>query len=69
MEQKEKQVIAELIRWDGVMETIRIKREWIDDIVTAVQAQCTIVNNMLGVSIKGGNYCHVDIYEVDDDTD
>ncbi len=66
--QTKKKVIAELIRWDGTKEVREIERAWIDDIVTAVQAQYTIINNTLGISIKGGDYCHVDIYEVDDDT-
>ena len=37
--------IAELTKWNGEKETIKIKKEWIDDIVTAVKAQIFIVYN------------------------
>lgn len=66
--QKDKKIIAEFTRWDGEKETMEIERAWIDDIVTAVEAQYTIINNQLGITIKGGAYCHVDIYEVANDT-
>lgn len=66
--QKDKKIIAEFTRWDGEKETMEIERAWIDDIVTAVEAQYTIINNQLGIIIKGGTYCHVDIYEVANDT-
>ena len=66
--QKNKKIIAEFTRWDGEKETREIERAWIDDIVTAVEAQYTIVNNQLGITIKGGTYCHMDIYEVANDT-
>lgn len=65
---QDKKIIAELTRWDGTKETHEIQRAWIDDIVAAIQAQCTIINNQLGLHIKGGEYFHVDIYEVDNDT-
>ena len=65
---QDKKIIAEFTRWDGEKETREIERAWIDDIVTAVEAQYTIVNNQLGITIRGGTYCHVDIYEVANDT-
>lgn len=65
---KEKTIIAEFTRWDGEKEIREIERAWIDDIVAAVQAQYTIVNNELGITIRGGTYCHVEIYEVANDT-
>lgn len=62
---KQTKVFAELKKWDGEKEEIEIKREWIDDIVTAVQAQCMIANKQTGLCINGGQYYHVDIYEVE----
>lgn len=56
--------IAELTKWNGEKETIKIKKKWIDDIVTAVKAQIFIVNNKQKFSIVGSNYCHVDIYSI-----
>lgn len=66
---KVKKVVAELTKWDGTKETLEIQREWIDDIVAAIEAQFTIVNKPLGLYIKGSDYFHVDIYEVENDID
>ena len=54
--------IAELTKWNGEKEVIKIKKEWIDDIVTAVEAQIFIANNKQKFSIVGSDYYHVDIY-------
>ena len=56
--------IAELTKWNGEKETIKIKKEWIDDIVTAIKAQIFIADNKQKFSIVGSNYCHVDIYSL-----
>ena len=61
---EEMRYIAELTKWNGEKETIKIKKEWIDDIVTAVKAQIFIANNKQKFSIVGSNYCHVDIYSL-----
>lgn len=60
-----KKYIAELKRWNGEKEEVEIKKEWINDIVFAVESQCLFVNNKEGFEINGSNYCHVDIYEVE----
>ncbi len=54
--------IAELTKWNGEKETIKIKKEWIDDIVFAVQSQMYVNNKDTKLEIHGGNYSHVDIY-------
>lgn len=59
-----KKYIAELIRWDGEEEKVEIKKEWINDIVFAVEAQCFFANNKEKFVIEGSKYAHVDIYEV-----
>lgn len=56
--------IAELTKWNGEKETIKIKKEWIDDIVYAIKGQFYVANNKEKFSIVGSNYCHVDIYKV-----
>jgi len=56
-------VIAEFTKWNGEKEEHEIEREWIDDIVFAVEAQM-FVSIKDKFSIQGGNFSHVDIYEV-----
>lgn len=60
-----KNIIAELKRWDGKTIKKKIKKSWVDDIVFAVEGQLTIQNKDTNLSIKGSDYCHVDIYEVE----
>lgn len=67
--QKRTKIIAKLIKWNGTIIRQEIKREWIDDIISAIQGQFTIVNNLQGFMIKGSDYSHVDIYEVVNDID
>lgn len=66
---KKVKIVAELTTWSGEKETAEIQRDWIDDIVAAIQGQFTIINNQKGLCIRGGQYCHVDIYEVENDID
>lgn len=54
--------IAELTKWNGEKETIKIKKEWIDDILYAVKGQFYIANNKENFSIVGSDYCNVDIF-------
>lgn len=56
--------IAELTKWNGEKETIKIKKEWIDDIVYAIKGQFYVADIKEKFSIVGSNYCHVDIYKV-----
>ena len=60
-----KKFVAEFKKWNGKTELKKIKKSWIDDIVFAVEGQLTIYNNETDLSIKGSDYCHVDIYEVE----
>lgn len=60
-----KKIIAELKRWDGKTIKKKIKKSWVDDIVFAVEGQLTIQNKDTELNIKGSDYCHVDIYEVE----
>jgi hypothetical protein len=53
---------ADLYFWSGNKETIEIKPEFIDDIVSAVEGQYTFVNNVSGLTVKGEDIEHVDIY-------
>lgn len=54
--------IAVLYYWNGSMEELPVKREWIDDIVGAVEGQYTVTDNEQGFCIKGQNIMKVDIY-------
>lgn len=56
--------IAELTKWNGEKETIKIKKEWIDDIVFAIRGQFYFRDNTEQITIIGSNYCHVDIYQI-----
>lgn len=58
--------IAELTKWNGEIEEIEIEKEWIDDIVAAVQSQIFIANNKEKFSLNGRNYRLVNIYEYND---
>lgn len=60
-----KNFVAELRKWNGKIEKKKIKKSWIDDIVFAIEGQMTIQNKDTNLSIKGSDYCHVDIYEVE----
>lgn len=56
--------VAVLYYWDGSKEEVPAKREWIDDIVSAVEGQYTFIDNEKSLFIKGQNIMKVDIYEV-----
>jgi len=62
-------IIAELTQWDGKKKSYEIEREWIDDIVCAVQGQYTYINNKAGFTIKGSDFAHINVYEVKDDSE
>ena len=62
-------ILAVLKRWDGGEQIYSIKREWIDDIVSAVQGQYTYINNEAGFTIKGSDFAHINVYEVKDDSE
>lgn len=53
---------ADLYCWSGNKETIEIKPEFIDDIVSAVEGQYTFIDNISGLTVKGEDIKHVDIY-------
>ena len=53
---------ADLYFWSGNKETIEIKPEFIDDIVFAVEGQYTFIDNVSGLTVKGEDIEHVDIY-------
>lgn len=51
---------AVLYYWNGSTEEVPVKREWIDDIVSAVEGQYLFSGN--GITINGSNIYKVDIY-------
>lgn len=53
---------TDLYFWSGNKETIEIKPEFIDDIVSAVEGQYTFIDNVSGLTVKGEDIKHVDIY-------
>ena len=59
-------IIAELTKWNGEKVKQEIKREWIQDIVDAVVGQFTFVDKASGFGINGGQFAHVDVYEVEE---
>lgn len=63
----EKKIVAEFKRWNGKIEKRKVKKSWIDDIVFAVEGQFNVINKRTGLSINGGEFAHVDIYEVEEE--
>lgn len=57
-------IIAELTKWNGEKVKQEIKREWIQDIVDAVVGQFTFVDKKSGFGINGGQFAHINVYEV-----
>ena len=55
---------ADVLYWSGNKETIEIKPEFIDDIVSAVEGQYTFIDNVSGLTVKGGDIRHIDIYTI-----
>jgi hypothetical protein len=53
---------ADLYFWSGNKETIEIKPEFIDNIVSTVEGQYTFIDNVSGLTVKGEDIKHVDIY-------
>lgn len=54
---------AILTKWNGEKEGFEIQKEWIDDIVSAVEGQFFISNKENGITINGCDYANVKIYE------
>lgn len=63
----EKKYIAEFTTWEGRKVQYEIKREWAEDIAAAVQGQYMFADNKNGFAINGGDFSHVDIFEVKDE--
>lgn len=59
-----KKCIAEFITWTGEKIKQEVKREWAEDIASAVEGQYMFINNESGFTIRGSDFQHVDIYEV-----
>lgn len=60
-----KKYIAKFKYWNGDIEESEIQKDWINDIVFAIEAQMFIANKNTGLQIKGSSYSNVDIFEVD----
>lgn len=58
-------IIAELKRWDNTIEKQIIQRNWIDDMVFAVESQMLVQNKETGLRINGAKYRHIDVYEIE----
>ena len=58
-----KKYFAKLTKWNGEVIEQEIKKEWIDDLVCAVQGQYSFFDKVRGFGIKGGDYIHIDVYE------
>lgn len=58
-----KRFYADLYAWDGTKTTQDIDEKNIDDIIYAVKGQYYMAGN--GIIINGSNYCHVDIYYIE----
>lgn len=54
---------ATLTDWNGVDTIIEIKKEWIDDIVSAVEGQYFVASKSLGLCFDGGRFKQVKIYK------
>lgn len=52
---------AILRHWNRTVSVIEIKKEWIDDIVSAVQGQYTFVDNKSGFGVRGQDIMDVTI--------
>lgn len=60
-----KKCIARLVKWSGEVIYQEIKREWAESIAMAVEGQFTFADNKEKFTINGGDFCHVDVYEVE----
>ena len=58
-------IIAELKRWDNTIEKQIIQRNWIDDMVFAIESQMVVQNKETGLRINGAKYRHIDVYEIE----
>ena len=58
-------IIAELKWWDNTIEKHVIQRNWIDDMVFAVESQMLVQNKETGLRINGAKYRHIDVYEIE----
>ena len=65
---KEVKCIAELIKWSGEVIVQEIKKDWVSDITSAVIGQYAFADKVRGFAINGGDYMHVNIYEVENGT-
>ncbi|MEG1565836.1 MAG: hypothetical protein RR342_03765 [Bacilli bacterium] len=59
----EEKYYADLYYWDGKTETIEIKKEFIQDILDAVEGQYLFTNNITGLCVAGYSIRHVDIWK------
>ena len=59
-----KKYIARLVKWSGEVIEQEIKREWAEGIAAAVEGQFMFIDNVSKFCIKGGDFVHVDVYEV-----
>ena len=60
-----KKCIAIFTKWDGEIVEQEVKREWVEDIAMAVEGQFTYVDRNSNLCIKGSDFYHVDIFEVE----
>lgn len=60
-----KKIVATFTTWMNSKVEYEIKKEYIQDIVDAVEGQYTYYNNVQGFGIKGGQFKWVDIWLAD----
>lgn len=48
-----------LTKWNGEIQVVEIKEEWLEDIMDAVEGQYYFCNKTLGIEFDGGNYREV----------
>ena len=63
---KKYKYIAELIKWTGETVVQEIQKDWIDDVTSAVVGQYSFYDKVRGFGINGGEFRHVNVYEVED---
>lgn len=60
-------IVAKFIKWNDEEVVQMIEREWIDDIVAAVESQVFIANIKGNFTINGKDFKKVEVFEIEED--
>lgn len=58
-------IVAKFIKWNNEEVVQMIERDWVDDIVAAVESQTLVVNVKEKFTIDGKQFRKVEVFEID----